>query len=41
MVAKLCAIEDDATLYLRQSAKAIDAGAFHNDVVCVTNGPVM
>ena len=40
-VARLHKLEDDATLYLRQSAKAIDAGAFHNDVVCVTNGTVM
>jgi len=40
-VARLHKLDDDATLYLRQSAKAIDAGAFHNDVVCVTNGPVM
>lgn len=40
-VARLHRLDETATLYLRQSAKAIDAGAFHNDVVCVTNGTVM
>lgn len=40
-VARLHKLDEGATLYLRQSAKAIDAGAFHNDVVCVTNGTVM
>lgn len=40
-VARLHQLNEDHTLYLRQSAKAIDAGAFHNDVVCVTNGTVM
>jgi len=29
------------TLFLKQSAEAINAGAFHNDVVCVGNGPVL
>ncbi|MEL7155308.1 MAG: N-succinylarginine dihydrolase [Actinomycetota bacterium] len=28
-------------VYVRQSARAIDAGAFHNDVVAVTNGEVL
>ncbi len=28
-------------LFVEQSPAAIDAGAFHNDVVCVTNGPVV
>jgi len=27
-------------IHVKQSALAVDAGAFHNDVVCVTNGPV-
>ncbi|RKQ69387.1 succinylarginine dihydrolase [Litorimonas taeanensis] len=40
-VGRLHGLDEAATLYLRQSAKAIDAGAFHNDVVCVTNGTVM
>jgi succinylarginine dihydrolase len=40
-VARLHRLDEAATLYLRQSATAIDAGAFHNDVVCVTNGTVM
>ncbi len=40
-VARLHQLNEGHTLYLRQSAKAIDAGAFHNDVVCVTNGTVM
>ncbi len=29
------------TVYLQQSAKAIDAGAFHNDVVAVSNGTAL
>lgn len=29
------------TLFLQQSTTALDAGAFHNDVVCVANGPVL
>lgn len=29
------------TLFLQQSRTALDAGAFHNDVVCVANGPVL
>ena len=29
------------SLYLAQSAQAINAGAFHNDVVAVGNGPVL
>jgi succinylarginine dihydrolase len=29
------------TVFLRQAEKAIDAGAFHNDVVAVSNGPVL
>ncbi len=28
-------------VYLQQSAEAINAGAFHNDVVAVANGPVL
>jgi succinylarginine dihydrolase len=28
-------------VFIRQSRAAIDAGAFHNDVVSVTNGPVL
>lgn len=28
-------------VYLQQSAEAINAGAFHNDVVAVVNGPVL
>jgi succinylarginine dihydrolase len=28
-------------LFLQQSTAALDAGAFHNDVVCVANGPVL
>lgn len=31
----------DNTVYLRQSKTAIEAGAFHNDVVAVANGPVL
>jgi len=29
------------TVHVRQSRRAIEAGAFHNDVVCVGNGPVL
>jgi len=29
------------TVHIRQSRKAIEAGAFHNDVVCVGTGPVL
>ncbi len=31
----------DRALFLQQSAEAINAGAFHNDVVAVGNGPVL
>ena len=31
----------DRSVFLKQSAAAIDAGAFHNDVVAVANGPVL
>lgn len=29
------------TVYMKQADEAIDAGAFHNDVVAVANGPVL
>lgn len=35
------ALDRDNVVLARQSPIAIDAGAFHNDVVCVTNGPVI
>lgn len=31
----------EESLFLKQNAAAIDAGAFHNDVVAVANGPVL
>lgn len=31
----------EQAIYLQQSAEAINAGAFHNDVVAVGNGPVL
>ncbi len=40
-VARSHGLSQDATLYVPQSAEAIDAGAFHNDVVCVTNENVV
>lgn len=40
-VARLHGLKPDRTLFLRQSAEAIDAGAFHNDVVSVANGQVL
>lgn len=39
-VARQHGIADEA-VYLQQSAEAINAGAFHNDVVAVGNGPVL
>ncbi|VTZ48960.1 succinylarginine dihydrolase [Methylocella tundrae] len=40
-VARLHKLDPKRTLFIRQAQKAIDAGAFHNDVVAVSNGPVM
>lgn len=34
-------LDNANTLFVRQSNDAINAGAFHNDVVCVANGPVL
>ena len=34
-------LKSERTVHIRQSRKAIDAGAFHNDVVCVGTGPVL
>jgi succinylarginine dihydrolase len=34
-------LRDDRTLIVQQNPLAIDAGVFHNDVVCVTNKNVM
>ena len=34
-------LDPQRTVFIRQSRAAIDAGAFHNDVVSVTNGPVL
>ncbi|WOI53585.1 N-succinylarginine dihydrolase [Parvularcula sp. LCG005] len=31
----------ETSVFMRQSRRAIEAGAFHNDVVGVTNGPVL
>ena len=36
-VARLAGLKTEETFFLTQSAKAIDAGAFHNDVVAVSN----
>lgn len=40
-IARQHGITEDRCVYLRQSDEAIDAGAFHNDVVAVANGPVL
>ncbi len=40
-IARRAQLEPERTLFLRQSQAAIDAGAFHNDVVAVSNGPVL
>ncbi|MGP1276189.1 MAG: N-succinylarginine dihydrolase [Caulobacterales bacterium] len=34
-------LDPDTVVIARQSRAAIEAGAFHNDVVCVGNGPVL
>lgn len=34
-------LKPERTVHIRQSRKAIEAGAFHNDVVCVGTGPVL
>lgn len=34
-------LDPDRVIYARQAGRAIDAGAFHNDVVSVTNGQVL
>jgi len=40
-VARRHSLTADRTVHIRQSRKAIEAGAFHNDVVCVGTGPVL
>ena len=40
-VARLHGLKPQRTLFLQQSPEAIDAGAFHNDVVSVANGQVL
>jgi succinylarginine dihydrolase len=40
-IARLHKLDPDRTLFIEQSEEAIAAGAFHNDVVAVTNGPVL
>jgi succinylarginine dihydrolase len=40
-VARLHRLDPDRTLFAEQSGEAIAAGAFHNDVVAVANGPVL
>ncbi|MBA2467101.1 MAG: N-succinylarginine dihydrolase [Sphingomonas sp.] len=40
-VARLHGLDPDRTLFAPQSEEAIAAGAFHNDVVAVANGPVL
>lgn len=40
-IARLHGLDLARTLFVQQSAEAIEAGAFHNDVVCVTNGNVL
>lgn len=39
-IARQHGLDPSRTVFARQSAKAINAGAFHNDVVAVSNGPV-
>jgi succinylarginine dihydrolase len=40
-VARLHALDPERVLFAEQSEEAIAAGAFHNDVVAVANGPVL
>ena len=40
-VARLHRLDPDRVILARQSSAAIAAGAFHNDVVAVANGPVL
>jgi succinylarginine dihydrolase len=40
-VARLHGLDPARCLFVQQSSKAIEAGAFHNDVVSVTNGCVL
>ncbi|MEJ7776236.1 MAG: N-succinylarginine dihydrolase [Sphingomicrobium sp.] len=40
-IARLHRLDPERTLFIEQSEDAIAAGAFHNDVVAVANGPVL
>ena len=40
-IARLHRLDPDRTIFAAQSEEAIAAGAFHNDVVAVANGPVV
>jgi len=40
-IARLHRLDPDRTLFAEQSEQAIAAGAFHNDVVAVANGPLL
>ncbi|MBA2772248.1 MAG: N-succinylarginine dihydrolase [Sphingomonas sp.] len=40
-VARLHRLDPERTMFVEQSEEAIAAGAFHNDVVAVANGPVL
>lgn len=40
-IARRHGLDEARTVHIRQSRAAIEAGAFHNDVVCVGTGPVL
>lgn len=40
-IARRHGLDETRTVHIRQSQHAIEAGAFHNDVVCVGTGPVL
>ena len=40
-IARLHRLDPERTIFVAQSEEAIAAGAFHNDVVAVANGPVL
>jgi len=40
-IARLHGLKTEYVIHVKQSAKAINAGAFHNDVVCVSNEDIL
>lgn len=40
-VARLHQLDEQATVFVQQNPRVIDQGVFHNDVIAVSNGPVL